>query len=571
MDRLQEAVALYHEKAYEKAYTKFLTLANHGDAIAQYYVGLFYRKGIGVDDDQKESFKWFLKSAENGYPESQYLVAKAYIEHPKDAGTPLTEEDFTRINQRIKHNPYYVPFFHAAGVGVKPDIDLSFTWMLRAAKNGHVKAQEELLYYYLTGDLSKRSTHSLKDWIDVEKYRNNPNAYYIEGQILSGCYDYIDEAIKAYTKAYELGFVKAADELGELYENKNGETHDYKKALKWYLLGANTHQLPFSQYRLGHFYRTGHGVEKNRDKAILWFETAANNHHHDPYVYSCIGKLYMEKDEVTEAVQWFKKGAIFSDYDSEVRLKKCYDNGYDVGEIYHHKFNLLDRGKSGDFDAQRLFIKHYIIHQEGYDWAFENWVSFEATEGYPSVQKRYIDNRIRGIELDKALQCYELIAELGNTHAQYMTAIFYKDKDRDFFDPRKSIYWYEKAAKQDIYAQLDMAYHYAHGIYVNIDYLEAYQRYQDVALKMKDIKDLFEINKINDGKIRYNAGNDEAEIKAFSGDVHAQLYLGCLYQYGFEVQTNIKKALIWYSLAFNQGSEEANIQLSIINKDNHEL
>jgi len=65
-------------------------------------------------------------------------------------------------------------------------------------------------------------------------------------------------------------------------------------------------------------------------------------------------------------------------------------------------------------------------------------------------------------------------------------------------------------------------------------------------------------------KIKYNAGNNQAEVKALEGDISAQLYLGCLYQYGFEVKRNLDKAIYWYEKASKQGSKEANLQLSTI-------
>jgi hypothetical protein len=102
---------------------------------------------------------------------------------------------------------------------------------------------------------------------------------------------------------------------------------------------------------------------------------------------------------------------------------------------------------------------------------------------------------------------------------------------------------------------------------VKQDYKEAYNLYQLAASNMKNIKDVTELRKINYIKFKYNAANDKAEIHANKGNIDAQLYMGCLYQYGFEVKRNKEKAIYWYSIAKNQGSVEANMQLEIIQKD----
>ncbi|MDZ4196722.1 MAG: SEL1-like repeat protein, partial [Candidatus Izemoplasmatales bacterium] len=66
--------------------------------------------------------------------------------------------------------------------------------------------------------------------------------------------------------------------------------------------------------------------------------------------------------------------------------------------------------------------------------------------------------------------------------------------------------------------------------------------------------------------LKFNAGNDLAEEKALSNDINAMLYMGCLYQHGFEIQQDQKKAIYWYELAASLGSEEARKQLDALSK-----
>jgi TPR repeat protein len=62
-----EANAALAGKDYFTAFPKFLTLAEQGNAIAQYNVGTFYLNGLGIPKDEKQAYDWFEKSAAQGY------------------------------------------------------------------------------------------------------------------------------------------------------------------------------------------------------------------------------------------------------------------------------------------------------------------------------------------------------------------------------------------------------------------------------------------------------------------------------------------------------------------------
>ena len=47
------------------------SLANAGDATAQYNLGVMYRKGDGVPQDYEKAFKWNKLSADQGYVKAQ--------------------------------------------------------------------------------------------------------------------------------------------------------------------------------------------------------------------------------------------------------------------------------------------------------------------------------------------------------------------------------------------------------------------------------------------------------------------------------------------------------------------
>ena len=63
---------------YDKALYYISFDAVQGDPIAQYNLGLMYKKGIGVEADKKEAFGWFLLAADSGHMLAKYALGKMY-------------------------------------------------------------------------------------------------------------------------------------------------------------------------------------------------------------------------------------------------------------------------------------------------------------------------------------------------------------------------------------------------------------------------------------------------------------------------------------------------------------
>jgi TPR repeat protein len=58
--------------------TAVLTLAEQGDAKAQYALGTMYRDGRGVAQDYAEALRWWGKAAELGVVDAQYALGNMY-------------------------------------------------------------------------------------------------------------------------------------------------------------------------------------------------------------------------------------------------------------------------------------------------------------------------------------------------------------------------------------------------------------------------------------------------------------------------------------------------------------
>jgi TPR repeat protein len=72
----------YQSGTAEAAFEEFLIAAKEGDEIAQWFVACRFKLNYKMDSkitDKTEAHKWFLKSAEQGYPKSQCRMARLFF------------------------------------------------------------------------------------------------------------------------------------------------------------------------------------------------------------------------------------------------------------------------------------------------------------------------------------------------------------------------------------------------------------------------------------------------------------------------------------------------------------
>jgi TPR repeat protein len=77
-----DGVVAYIGGDYETAYNTMISISktDEKNALAQYYLGMMYFKGQGVEKNYEEAGKWFRKAAENRLPQAQYKLAELYTD-----------------------------------------------------------------------------------------------------------------------------------------------------------------------------------------------------------------------------------------------------------------------------------------------------------------------------------------------------------------------------------------------------------------------------------------------------------------------------------------------------------
>ena len=271
---LQEAVKWYNQGLTEKCLPMFQELAEKGNVMAQFYLGLSYDKGKGVLKNERKAMEWYTKAAEQGHIIAQYNLALCYRYDYKDAKTAV--EWYTKAAEQgyaLAQNS--LGYCCETGIGVPIDERKAIEWYTKAAEQGINEAKEAL------NRLSQRTLSSTtvidRMWLraktDVAE-QGDVNAQYELGL----GYDKgkrvpkdVRKAIEWYTKAAEQGHIIAQYNLALCYR------YDYKDArtaVEWYTKAAKQ-GYALAQNSLGYCYETGIGVPIDERKAIGWYTKAA--------------------------------------------------------------------------------------------------------------------------------------------------------------------------------------------------------------------------------------------------------------------------------------------------------
>lgn len=531
MTLYEKAMIHYKNNEYDKAVNYFFKLAEEGDTNSKYYLGICYRRGLSIEEEPKEAFKWFMRAAEEGHANAQYEVANSY--------SCLVYMDNS---------------------GVEPDQKEAFNWYKKSAEQGHSDAQFSLASCYQFGDGVEEDSDEASKWLLKAAEQNHAGAMLLLGHDCEHLGN-IDEAIKWYQKATEFGDEDAPYKLGELFE----ESKDYENAFKWYKIAIERQQRSGeSQYRLGVFYQYGYGIEKDYEQAVKWYKEAGKKGHKDA-CFKLVHLILYEKEvvgdvELKEKIQWFIKAANLGSATAEIFLRACYIDRDDLGSEYNKKMDILLKAQQGNVDAQieygYKYMLYHLIHVSSgrMEEAFK-WYKDAAEKGNADAQFLLSVMFWDCFDEIERINLLQKAADWGHSRALCELAECYHNGEDIKKNVDEAIKLYIKSAELgNIDAQINLGYFYAHGEMVEIDFKKSFKWYKKAIEQMENFDD-FELSRVNSFKIRYGAGNDYAESKAIEGDVYAQLYLGCLYEHGFEIKQNYKKAFSWYEKAAKQGNK----------------
>jgi len=266
--------------------------ATAGDVQSQYEMGRVLFSGAGIDKSVTMAQKWFQRAADQGHPGAQFFLGSILLDKKNCA---------------------------------KPDPQLGFEWMLKAANAGEPMAEARVSQIYKEGVLTKADTKACFDWAKKSADQNCPYGK----MALAGCYMNgvgttfnPTEAIKLF-KDTGKDVPEAYGILALLYANGVFVDKNPEEGFKYYKMAADGGDLD-SCFQLGLCYLNGAGTTKDLTQAFKSFEAASKSG--TPKYISQFAKCYESgtgtKQDTVKAVGLYKTASELGDEDAKVALKR---------------------------------------------------------------------------------------------------------------------------------------------------------------------------------------------------------------------------------------------------------
>ncbi len=197
IDEIELSVSLGIEES-KKYSEKLVSLAESGNAAAQFRLGQSYMLGIGIDKDINKAIIWISKAA-----------------------------------QMHNHNALcHLGYYYENGMGVQKDEFQAYSFYKKAALKGHPDAASFLANCYLNGIGTVPDTLKARAWYEKCAENGDYVAQNNTGQLYYIAHDY-EKAIYWLTKASRKS-KNASEQLGYMYENGIGTDKDPQKAKEFY-------------------------------------------------------------------------------------------------------------------------------------------------------------------------------------------------------------------------------------------------------------------------------------------------------------------------------------------------
>ena len=153
---------------YATALREWRPLAEQGDALAQYNLGILYRKGRGVPQDDVQARQWYAKAAAQGLAKAQFNLGTLYF---NGEGVPKDYQQALRwfrlaADQGEALAQTKIAIMYDEGQGVPRNIVQAYKWCSLAATNGDKSAPllRDMLAKQMTPAQIAKAQALAKEW-----------------------------------------------------------------------------------------------------------------------------------------------------------------------------------------------------------------------------------------------------------------------------------------------------------------------------------------------------------------------------------------------------------------------
>lgn len=153
--------------------------ANHGDANAQFELGVAYDLGRNIGKNQIEAAAWYRKAAEQGHAAAQNSLGSM---HQYGEGAPQDNAEAVNWYQKAADQGYgeaytNLGYMYDGGLGVQQDKQKAVTLYQNGAEKGSVNGMLNLGVSYWKGKGVSKDIVQAHKWLDLARFytQSTPN------------------------------------------------------------------------------------------------------------------------------------------------------------------------------------------------------------------------------------------------------------------------------------------------------------------------------------------------------------------------------------------------------------
>ena len=345
---LRQGDAAMEAKDYKTALKCYVSVAEQGNAEAQFKLGDCYERGAGVKQDSAEAVKWFRKAAEQGNAEAQTRLGTCY---KTGRGVNNDYGEAVKWYRKAAENGYEAAQRELAEFDFtyfwpvnRQDFEEAVKWRRKAAEQGNPKAMGLLGWHYATGRGVKQDYKTAVEWFRKGAELNNAESQFGMGESIKNSWLARYEMQKKYS---ELGII--VDTIPRYDEEK-----DWKTVVEWYAKAADNGLLDvdllkdirgpirkriesdpgYAEWLRLHqpmFAIPGEGITLPCQIANMYQKQYDKLKESSDSADAEVAKQYL-----AESVKWLRKAAEMGDGDGLYQLVSLASNGNkEAGEVIH--------------------------------------------------------------------------------------------------------------------------------------------------------------------------------------------------------------------------------------------
>lgn len=554
----------YIKKSYQDAFHWLSKAAEQGSADAEYYIAMMYESGEGLEKSPEKAVMWYLKSAEHGHCISQNIIGFKYLEGidvPKDYDLAMkwislsSQQGYSRALQNMGE-------IYSFGYGADVDYEKAFDCYFKAALHCCTISQYVVGIMLMEGIGVEKDEEKALFWLHLAE-----NA----GQKLA--IDYLEQYEPTRTESKQ-----------EINENHPVETNE--KYPEFSTSSENCKTLFLINYENLHIHY------RNNHKYVNWVTL---------YLYDEI-PTSKSIEAMTQQQRVFKY----------ILTRKCRALKPDSDKVLYYEWSLLDYYIENNLreDARRVAFEMLELAIR-FSFTYNFGVERRLGAAFARIRHSKLYNSIGELfaiyEMRKSMERYQRYRDIDDAAEESEGLVVYCETDSKR-TLSSSCRVDAKYGYCDIHGNVVIPFEYEYAsffykgealvcrkgqwYYINhsgekvgdfygltLDAYKENETYGGAALqqRIQEIKTILE-NGPSDQKYRMAEILDDElnepklcapiyEELAEAGHPRAQLAIGYMYYEGRGVETDLEKAVYWFSKGAAQGEERCKMWLNKISPE----